>query len=59
MKETIEISGDCRMGCSCVLCGNFIPVWNINHMPMPICVDCIDTLREIVMERKEQEHEHE
>lgn len=57
IKEAERIAKKCQFGCTCIICGGFIPVRDPREHITPICINCRDTLRKIVLERKEQEHE--
>lgn len=55
-KEAERRAKECQFGCTCIICGGFIPMMDPRERITPICINCIDTLRKIVLESKEQEN---
>ena len=52
IKEAERIAKECQFGCDCIICGGFVPVRDPREHIIPICINCRDTLRKIVFERR-------
>ena len=58
MKFTEEqLAKECQIGCDCIICGGFIPMSGLQVHITPICINCRETLRKIVLERRKIEEE--
>lgn len=57
VKEAERRAKECQFGCTCIICGGFIPVMDPQERITPICINCRETLRKIVLESKEQDDE--
>ena len=52
-KEAERRAKECQFGCTCIICGGFIPMMDPRERITPICINCRDTLRKIVLERRD------
>lgn len=52
IKEAERRAKECQCGCTCIICGGFIPVMDPRVHITPICINCRDALRKIVFERR-------
>lgn len=52
-----QLAKECQIGCTCIICGGFIPMRGPQEHITPICINCIKTLRKIVLESRGQEHD--
>lgn len=53
IKEAERRAKEPQTGCTCIICGGFIPVMDPQERITPICVNCIETLRKIVLEQRD------
>lgn len=44
-KEAERRVKECQIGCTCIICGGFIPIINSQEHIIPICINCIETLQ--------------
>lgn len=51
IKEAERRAKEPQTGCTCIICGGFIPVMDPRVHITPICINCRDTLRKIVLEQ--------
>lgn len=51
-KEAERRAKECQFGCTCIICGGFIPIRDPRECITPICINCIDALRKIVLEQR-------
>ena len=52
-KEAERRAKECQCGCTCIICDGFILVTDPRVHITPICINCRDTLRKIVLERRD------
>ena len=52
INEAERRANECQFGCTCIICGGFIPMRDPREHITPICINCRDTLRKIVLERR-------
>ncbi len=57
IKEAECMAKEPEFGCDCIICGGFIPVKDPREHITPICINCRETLRKMVLERRKIEEE--
>ena len=51
INEAERRENECQCGCTCIICGGFIPMKDPREHITPICINCRGVLRQIVLER--------